>query len=76
MPSLIAPACPEEPPPLTVILMSVLSSVSVSSKACLTTIIFVFRPKYFSSGFELTVIFPEPFVKNTLAVDSFLRPVE
>ena len=37
--------------------------------ACFTTIIFVLRPKYFSIGFEFTIIFPVPLERKTLAVD-------
>ena len=75
MPSLIAPACPVKPPPLTSALMSYLASVPVKTKGCFKSITSVAYGMYSFTSRPLTVMLPFPEVTYTLAIEDFLLPV-
>src|SRR2546423_3850882 len=71
----MAPACPERPPPQTLIAMSTLFSCSTTSRGCLRIILLVSRPKYSSSVRSLTTNSPDPGFIRMRAMDSLRRPV-
>src|SRR3569832_835658 len=75
MPWRAAPACPDSPPPCTLIWMSKVSTWFVRNSGCLTIMIEVWRPKNFSISRPFTVILPVPFFRNTRATLLLRRPV-
>jgi hypothetical protein len=75
MPWRTAPAWPDSPPPCTLTLTSKAASLAVSTSGWRTTMIDVWRPKYWSTGLPFTRISPVPFFMKTRATEDLRRPV-
>jgi len=75
-PCLIAPACPELPPPTTFTLTAYLSKVSVNAKGCSTILERIaLPPKYSSIPLPFISTPCPPGINLTLATEVFLLPV-
>jgi hypothetical protein len=75
IPNLIAPACPERPPPLAVQITSSFPNMPVKSKGFCTKVIKLSLVRYSRIGRPLTIIFPAPKHRRTFATAVFLLPV-
>ena len=72
----IAPAWPVNPPPSTFAITSYFPTVFVTANGWFTITFNISVPKYSSNFFPLTTISPLPAVNLTLAIDSFLLPLQ
>src|SRR5690242_11749728 len=75
MPCAMAPACPLDPPPMTLIEMSNFRCVLVTRSGARAAISSTRRPRYARGSFSLTVTRPSPGVRRTRAIAFLRRPV-